>query len=61
MEPLISVIVPVYQVEAYLERCVESLLEQTYENLEIILWTTVRRTDAPPSATPACGKIRESG
>jgi len=37
MEPLISVIVPVYQVEAYLGRCVESLLAQTYRNLEIIL------------------------
>lgn len=37
MEPLISVIVPIYQVEAYLERCVESLRGQTYENLEIIL------------------------
>ena len=35
--PLISVIVPVYKVEAYLGRCVDSLLTQTYENLEIIL------------------------
>ncbi len=35
--PLISVVVPVYNVEKYLERCVDSLLEQTYENLEIIL------------------------
>lgn len=33
----ISVIVPVYNVEKYLERCVNSLLQQTYENLEIIL------------------------
>ena len=37
MEPLISVIVPVYKVEQYLGRCVESLLSQTYENTEIIL------------------------
>jgi glycosyltransferase involved in cell wall biosynthesis len=37
MNPLISVIVPVYGVEAYLERCVDSLRAQTYENLEIIL------------------------
>ncbi|MCC8139286.1 MAG: glycosyltransferase [Lachnospiraceae bacterium] len=35
--PLISVIVPVYQVERWLPRCVDSLLAQTYENLEIIL------------------------
>ena len=36
-KPLISVIVPVYKVEDYLGRCVDSLLNQTYENLEIIL------------------------
>lgn len=35
--PLISIVVPVYKVEEYLGRCVESLLAQTYENLEIIL------------------------
>ena len=35
--PLISVIVPVYNVEKYLNRCVDSILGQTYENLEIIL------------------------
>lgn len=34
---LISVIVPVYKVEKYLDRCVESIANQTYENLEIIL------------------------
>ena len=37
MEPLISVIVPVYKVEQYLGRCVKSLLAQTYKNTEIIL------------------------
>ena len=37
MNSLISVIVPVYNVEKYLERCVDSLLGQSYENLEIIL------------------------
>lgn len=35
--PLISVIVPVYNVENYLDRCVESIVNQTYTNLEIIL------------------------
>ena len=35
--PLISVIVPVYRVEAYLDRCLRSITEQTYRNLEIIL------------------------
>ncbi len=37
MNPLISVIVPVYKVEKYLDRCITSIVEQTYENLEIIL------------------------
>ena len=36
-KPLISVIVPVYKVEAYLEQCIESIVHQTYTNLEIIL------------------------
>lgn len=35
--PLISVIVPVYKVEQYLDRCVQSIVDQTYKNLEIIL------------------------
>ena len=35
--PLISVIVPVYNVEAYLDRCVQSIVDQSYKNLEIIL------------------------
>ena len=34
---MISVIVPVYRVEKYLKRCVDSILQQTYENIEIIL------------------------
>jgi glycosyltransferase involved in cell wall biosynthesis len=34
---LISVIVPVYKVEDYLDRCVQSIVNQTYKNLEIIL------------------------
>ena len=36
-ETLISVIVPVYNVEAFLPRCVDSILAQTYDDLEIIL------------------------
>ena len=34
---LISVIVPVYNIKEYLERCVDSILAQTWENLEILL------------------------
>lgn len=37
MNPLISIIVPVYNVENYLNQCVDSLINQTYKNLEIIL------------------------
>ena len=36
-QPLISVIVPIYKVEQYLNRCVQSIVDQTYKNLEIIL------------------------
>ena len=36
-EPLISVVVPIYNVEEYLDKCVESIVNQTYKNLEIIL------------------------
>ena len=35
--PLISIIVPVYKVEPYLRRCLNSIIHQTYTNLEIIL------------------------
>lgn len=34
---LISIVVPVYKVEKYLDRCIRSIVNQTYENLEILL------------------------
>ena len=37
MDPLISIIVPIYNVEKYLEKCVNSIVSQSYKNLEIIL------------------------
>lgn len=36
-DKLVSIVVPVYNVERYLERCIESIINQTYRNLEIIL------------------------
>ena len=47
--PLISVIVPIYQVEAYLEECLDSILNQTYRQLEIIL--------IDDGSTDRCGDI----
>ena len=45
---LISVIVPVYNVEAYLDRCVSSIVNQSHKNLEIILVD-----DGSPDGCPA--------
>ena len=35
--PLISIIVPVYNVEPYIERCIESIIKQSYKNIEIVV------------------------
>ena len=48
MNPLISIIVPVYKVEEYLDMCVQSIVDQTYSNLEIILVD-----DGSPDQCPA--------
>ena len=49
MAAQISIVVPVYQVEPYLEKCVESLLKQTYSDIEVIL--------VNDSAPDRCGEI----
>lgn len=36
-KPLISVIIPVYNVEKYIRECLDSIVNQTYKNLQIIL------------------------
>lgn len=37
MKDLVSIIIPIYNIEKYLEKCIKSLINQTYRNLEIIL------------------------
>ena len=37
MKSLISIIIPVYEVEEYIDKCMESVVNQTYGKLEIIL------------------------
>ena len=36
-KPLVSIVVPIYNVEDYIHKCVDSILNQTYKNLEVIL------------------------
>lgn len=55
MDKLISVIVPVYKVEKYLERCVESIRNQTYSNIEIILVDD----GSPDSCPTVCDRYAE--
>lgn len=47
-EVLVSIIVPVYNVEKYLKKCVDSIINQTYSNLEIVL-SDDGSTDNSPS------------
>ena len=53
MYPLISVIIPVYKVEKYLAKCVESVINQTYDNLEIILVND----GSPDNCPEICGEF----
>lgn len=56
MDKKVSIIVPVYNVEGYLERCVESLVNQTHKNIEIILVDDCS-TDSSPAL---CDKLKEN-
>lgn len=48
---LISIIIPVYNVKPYIERCIRSVLDQTYTNLEVII--------VNDGSTDSTGKICE--
>lgn len=37
MTPKISIIIPVYKVEPYIKKCIQSLLDQTYTNFEALI------------------------
>ena len=50
--PLVSVMVPVYNVERYLPRCVDSILAQDYDNLDILL--------VDDGSTDGCGALCDS-
>ena len=46
--PLISIILPIYNIEAYLDRCMDAVLNQTYDNLEVLMID-----DGSPDSCPA--------
>ena len=53
---MVSVVVPIYRVEKYLRKCVDSLLQQTYRNIEIILVD-----DGSPDACPEiCDELKKT-
>lgn len=53
MQPLISVIIPIYKAEKYIEKCVRSVMNQIYENLEIILV----EDGSPDNSGAICDKL----
>lgn len=53
----VSVIIPIYNVEQYLERCVESVRKQSYQNLEIILVDD----GSPDQCSQICEDYKEKG
>ena len=54
MNPLISVIVPVYNVEKYLNRCIDSILNQTFKQIEIILVNDGSTDNSPTICDEYC-------
>ena len=56
MQPLVTVIIPIYKVEQYLRRCVDSVLQQSYTRLEIILVDD----GSPDSCGSICDKYAQA-
>ncbi len=54
--PLISIIVPIYNTEKYLKECIDSIIAQTYENLEIILVDDGSPDNCPEICDSYCKK-----
>ena len=55
--PKVSVIVPIYQVEKYLEKCLDTLVNQTLEEIEIILVNDGSTDDSGKIAKKYCETI----
>lgn len=55
MKPKVSVVIPVYNAEKYLEICVESILNQTYKSLEVILVDDGAKDNSPQ----ICDRLRD--
>ena len=53
---MISIIIPIYNVEKYLEKCLDSILNQTYKNLEIILIDDGSTDNSPNICNSYCEK-----
>lgn len=58
-EDLVSIIVPVYNVEKFVEKCVKSLMNQTHKNIEIILVDDGSPDHSPELLIELQQKIRE--
>ena len=57
-EKLLSVIIPAYNVEKYLEKCVESVVNQTYKNIEIIIVDDGSRDNTPQICDELASKYK---